>query len=173
MQPSVDDGLFCRFFILKVTEHHRLAPHDDFTDPVFILIDDADIRAYDRLTGQVDNRSRDSLLGKCDAAPDKKQKKDKKAKKEQKMKDKEAEKAAMDEQTKDMEAYEAELKEILTDDQYKTWEELKNNRPQGPGGRPGGFGPGGRPGGFGPGGPGGRPGGFGGPGGTTYPSREQ
>lgn len=109
------------------------------------------------------------------ASSDKKQKKDKKAKKEQKKKDKEAEKAAMDEQSKDMEAYEAELKEILTNDQYKTWEDFKNNRPQGPGGRPGGFGPGGRPGGFGPGGPGGRPGGFGGPGGpggTTYPSRE-
>ena len=54
------------------------------------------------------------------------------------------------------EAYEAELKEILTEDQYKTYQENKNRRPQGRG--PGG--PGGRPGGFGPGGPGG----FGGPG---------
>ena len=54
------------------------------------------------------------------------------------------------------EAYENELKEILTEDQFKTYQENKNRRPQGRG--PGG--PGGRPGGFGPGGPGG----FGGPG---------
>ena len=62
----------------------------------------------------------------------------------------------------DAEAYDAELKEILTEDQYKTYQENKNRRPQGGPGGPGGPGgrPGGRPGGFG--GPGG---GFGGPGG--------
>ena len=62
------------------------------------------------------------------------------------------------------EAYENELKEILTEDQYKTYQENKNRRPQGGPGGPGGPGgrPGGRPGGFG--GPGGQ-GGFGGPGG--------
>ena len=62
-------------------------------------------------------------------------------------------------------AYENELKEILTEDQYKTYQENKNRRPQGRG--PGG------PGGFGPGGPGGGPGrgGFGGPGGAGGPGR--
>ena len=69
-----------------------------------------------------------------------------------------------------MEAYENELKEILTEDQYKTYKENQSHRFEGrgqggpggrPGGRPGGFGgPGGGPGGFG--GPGGGPGGFGG-----------
>ena len=49
------------------------------------------------------------------------------------------------EMQKAREAYEAELKEILTEDQFKTWKENQNRRPQG---RPGGFGPGG-PGGFG------------------------
>ena len=101
------------------------------------------------------------------ATVDKKAKK--KAKKEQKKKAKEADKAAMDEQMKEMEAnreaYEAELKEILTEDQYKSWEEFKNSRPQGPGGRPGGFGPGGPGGGRPGGGFGGPGGGFGGPGG--------
>lgn len=57
-----------------------------------------------------------------------------------------------EEQMKEMqaarEAYENELKEILTEDQFKTYKENQNRRPQG---RPGGFGPGG----FGPGGPGG------------------
>ena len=66
----------------------------------------------------------------------------------------------------DAEAYDAELKEILTEDQYKTYQENKNRRPQGGPGGPGGR-PGGRPGGFGgPGGGFGGPGGgFGGPGG--------
>ena len=48
------------------------------------------------------------------------------------------------------EAYENELKGILTDEQFNTWKENSNRRPQGRG--PGG------PGGFGPGGPGGGPG---------------
>ena len=64
-----------------------------------------------------------------------------------------------EEQMKEMqaarEAYENELKEILTEDQFKTYKENQNRRPQGRGpGGPGGFGPGG-PGGFGPGSPGG------------------
>ena len=57
------------------------------------------------------------------------------------------------------EAYENELKEILTEDQFKTWKENMNRRQQGQG----------RPGGYGPGGPG--RGGFGGPGGAGGPGR--
>ena len=81
----------------------------------------------------------------------------KKAKKAQK---KEEEAKAADEAQAAMEAYENELKEILTEDQFKAYQENKNRRPQGRG--PGGFGGPGGPGRFG--GPGG-PGGFGGPGG--------
>ncbi|MBQ6254235.1 MAG: DUF4890 domain-containing protein [Bacteroidales bacterium] len=81
----------------------------------------------------------------------------KKAKKEQR---KQEEAQAADEAKAALEAYENELKEILTEDQFKTYQENKNRRPQGRGpGGPGGFGgPGGGPGGFG--GPGGGPGGF-------------
>ena len=61
-----------------------------------------------------------------------------------------------------MEAYENELKGILTEDQYKTYQENKNRRMQQMQQR-GTGGPG--RGGFGPGGPGGNRGGFGGNGG--------
>ena len=86
------------------------------------------------------------------------------AKKAKKAKKQEEQAKAADDAQATMEAYENELKEILTEDQFKTYQENKNRRPQGrgpggPGGRPGGFGgPGGGPGGFG--GPGGGPGGF-------------
>lgn len=73
-------------------------------------------------------------------------------------KDKEAE-GQVDEMQAAREAYENELKEILTEDQFKTWKENMNRRQQGQG----------RPGGYGPGGPG--RGGFGGPGGAGGPGR--
>ena len=60
--------------------------------------------------------------------------------------------ARMNEFQTNREAYEAELKQILTEEQFKTWQESRIQRQQGRG--PGG-----------PGFPGGR-------GGTTYPSRE-
>ena len=89
-------------------------------------------------------------------------KKDRKARKAE---EKKAQEAQIKEMEAAMEAYENELKGILTDDQYKTYQENKNRRMQqmqqrGPGG-PGGPGRGG----FGPGGPGGNRGGFGGNGG--------
>ena len=56
-------------------------------------------------------------------------------------KDKEAE-GQVDEMQAAREAYENELKEILTEDQFKTWKENMNRRQQGQG-RPGGYGPGG------------------------------
>ena len=106
----------------------------------------------------------------------KKAKKNKKAEAETQVEPQEGGRPAMppgmdEEKIKEMqsaaEAYEAELKEILTEDQYKTYQENKNRRPQGGPGGPGGPGgrPGGRPGGFG--GPGGQ-GGFGGPGGGNF-----
>lgn len=89
-------------------------------------------------------------------------KKDRKARKAE---EKKAQEAQIKEMEAAMEAYENELKGILTEDQYKTYQENKNRRMQqmqqrGPGG-PGGPGRGG----FGPGGPGGNRGGFGGNGG--------
>ena len=58
---------------------------------------------------------------------------------------------SMNEMKATMEAYENELKGILTEEQFKTWQENRNRRPEGRGpGGPGG--PGGRPGGPGRGG---------------------
>ena len=89
-------------------------------------------------------------------------KKDRKARKAE---EKKAQEAQIKEMEAAMEAYENELKGILTEEQFKTYQENKNRRMQqmqqrGPGG-PGGPGRGG----FGPGGPGGNRGGFGGNGG--------
>lgn len=94
----------------------------------------------------VDNGANDDTKAAKKEKKNKKNKKDKEAKPEEQPADPQAV----------MEAYENELKGILTEDQFKQYQENKNRRPQGRG--PGG------PGGFGPGGPGG-PGGFGGPGG--------
>jgi len=81
----------------------------------------------------------------------------KKAKKAKKAKKTEGEtndrEARMKEIQASQEAYETELKGILTEEQFKTWQEFRNRRPEGRGpGGPGGQGrPGGR-GGFGQGG---------------------
>ena len=74
----------------------------------------------------------------------KKGKKDKKGDKGERPELTEEQKQKMEQARQESEAYEAELKKILTEEQFKTWQESRNRPPQGRGpggpGRPGGFG---------------------------------
>ena len=90
--------------------------------------------------GRPSRDTRDEQNTTDENASGKKAKKAKKAKKtEGETNDREA---RMKEMQASREAYEAELKGILTDDQFKSWQEFRNRRPEGRGpGGTGGHGP--------------------------------
>ncbi|MBQ8061912.1 MAG: DUF4890 domain-containing protein [Bacteroidales bacterium] len=104
--------------------------------------------------GRPSREARDEQNATDENANGKKVKKAKKAKKAEKAEGETNDRESrMKEMQASMEAYETELKGILTEEQFKTWQENRNRRPEGRGpGGPGGQGrPGGR-GGFGQGG---------------------